>query len=253
MRGVIATGRVDADELVDRARALPRMEGTDLVRAVTCEEAVRLGAARAGDEFVVAPERPRRAAVPRRRLRLRHEVEHPAPVRRARLRRARCIRPRRPADDAAGDRSRRHLPQQRPGRSGGARLRHRQRARAGRERRADVRHLPGAPGARPGDGRAHLQAEVRPPRGEPSGQGSAQSGKVEITSQNHGFAVDPESLPRRRRGDAPEPVRRHGRGAAAHVAAGLLRAVPSRGVARPARRGLSVRPVPGQPMEQARR
>ena len=26
-----------------------------------------------------------------------------------------------------------------------------------------------------------------------------QSGKVEITSQNHGFAVDPDSLPRTRR------------------------------------------------------
>jgi carbamoyl-phosphate synthase small subunit len=36
MRGVIATGRVDADELVDRARAVPPMEGSDLVRGVTC-------------------------------------------------------------------------------------------------------------------------------------------------------------------------------------------------------------------------
>jgi carbamoyl-phosphate synthase small subunit len=36
MRGVIGTGRVDADELVDRARAIPRMEGADLVKDVTC-------------------------------------------------------------------------------------------------------------------------------------------------------------------------------------------------------------------------
>ncbi len=38
MRGVIATGRPDADELVDKARAIPRMEGADLVRDVTCRE-----------------------------------------------------------------------------------------------------------------------------------------------------------------------------------------------------------------------
>ena len=44
-----------------------------------------------------------------------------------------------------------------------------------------------------------------------------------------------------RRGHAPQPVRRHRRRAAAHDAAGVLRAVPSRGVARAARRGLSVR------------
>jgi carbamoyl-phosphate synthase small subunit len=38
MRGVIATGRSDPDDLVDKARALPRMEGADLVREVTCAE-----------------------------------------------------------------------------------------------------------------------------------------------------------------------------------------------------------------------
>jgi carbamoyl-phosphate synthase small subunit len=38
MRGVIGTGRVDQDELVDRARALPMMEGADLVKDVTCAE-----------------------------------------------------------------------------------------------------------------------------------------------------------------------------------------------------------------------
>jgi carbamoyl-phosphate synthase small subunit len=39
MRGVIATGAaIDPDELVARARAIPKMEGTDLVREVTCAE-----------------------------------------------------------------------------------------------------------------------------------------------------------------------------------------------------------------------
>jgi carbamoyl-phosphate synthase small subunit len=37
MRGVIATGRTSADDLVDKARAIPQMEGSDLVRGVTCE------------------------------------------------------------------------------------------------------------------------------------------------------------------------------------------------------------------------
>jgi carbamoyl-phosphate synthase small subunit len=36
MRGVIGTGRVNADELVDRARAIPQMEGADFVKEVTC-------------------------------------------------------------------------------------------------------------------------------------------------------------------------------------------------------------------------
>ncbi len=38
MRGVIATGRVSADDLVDKARAIPKMEGSDLVRGVTCAQ-----------------------------------------------------------------------------------------------------------------------------------------------------------------------------------------------------------------------
>src|ERR671910_951227 len=39
MRGIIATGEVDPRVLVDRAQALPSMEGSDLVLGVTCERA----------------------------------------------------------------------------------------------------------------------------------------------------------------------------------------------------------------------
>lgn len=39
MRGVIATGSVDPVQLVAKARAIPSMEGSDLVRGVTCERA----------------------------------------------------------------------------------------------------------------------------------------------------------------------------------------------------------------------
>jgi carbamoyl-phosphate synthase small subunit len=38
-RGVIATGEVDVDELIARAQSIPKMEGLDLVREVTCREA----------------------------------------------------------------------------------------------------------------------------------------------------------------------------------------------------------------------
>jgi carbamoyl-phosphate synthase small subunit len=39
MRGVIATGDADPNELIARARAIPPMEGSDLVRTVTCADA----------------------------------------------------------------------------------------------------------------------------------------------------------------------------------------------------------------------
>jgi carbamoyl-phosphate synthase small subunit len=39
MRGVIATGETDVDELIARARSIPKMEGLDLVREVTCQKA----------------------------------------------------------------------------------------------------------------------------------------------------------------------------------------------------------------------
>ena len=39
MRGIIATGEVDPRALVDRAQGLPSMEGSDLVLGVTCERA----------------------------------------------------------------------------------------------------------------------------------------------------------------------------------------------------------------------
>ena len=65
MRGVIATGRPDPDELVDKARAIPRMEGSDLVRGVTCAEPFDyLPVAAEDPEFVLAPGR--RAARPLR-------------------------------------------------------------------------------------------------------------------------------------------------------------------------------------------
>jgi carbamoyl-phosphate synthase small subunit len=63
MRGVIATGQVDPDELAAKARAIPKMEGSDLVLGVTCDAAFdwRERAPTAGEadhrEFGVSPQR----------------------------------------------------------------------------------------------------------------------------------------------------------------------------------------------------
>jgi carbamoyl-phosphate synthase small subunit len=71
MRGVIATGQVDPAELVAKARAIPQMEGSDLVKEVTTERAFewRERAAASGEAehemFAIAPQ-----ATASRRLRV---------------------------------------------------------------------------------------------------------------------------------------------------------------------------------------
>ena len=62
MRGVIATGEVDPHELVQRAQGLPSMEGSDLVLGVTCENAFDWSPATplAEDEFAPLVERKKR-------------------------------------------------------------------------------------------------------------------------------------------------------------------------------------------------
>jgi carbamoyl-phosphate synthase small subunit len=71
MRGVIATGQVDPAALVEKARAIPKMEGADLVREVTCDSPFnwRDRAAQWGEadhrEFGIAP-----ASRSRKRLRV---------------------------------------------------------------------------------------------------------------------------------------------------------------------------------------
>ena len=57
MRGVIATGRsLDPDQLVAEAQAIPSMVGSDLVKDVTCAAPFDWRAPE-GDEFTIAPER----------------------------------------------------------------------------------------------------------------------------------------------------------------------------------------------------
>ena len=56
MRGIIATGDNDPRELVEKARALPQMEGSDLVVGVTCESPFTWSP-EPSDEFAPAPQR----------------------------------------------------------------------------------------------------------------------------------------------------------------------------------------------------
>ena len=92
MRGVIATGdALDVDTLVDHARAIPKMEGSDLVKVVTSATAFDWPAGRSR-RIRRADRAPDEAAAQDLRLRLRDEVEHHAPAERPRLRCARLSR-----------------------------------------------------------------------------------------------------------------------------------------------------------------
>jgi len=57
MRGVIATGAAEPADLVERARRAPLMEGADLVRGVTCESAFTWRGEPSPDGFLVPPGR----------------------------------------------------------------------------------------------------------------------------------------------------------------------------------------------------
>ncbi len=69
------------------------------------------------------------------------------------------------------------------------------------------------------------------------------SGRVMISSQNHGFAVDEATLPANVETDAPFAVRRIASGHTAHRCTRVQFPGASRGESRSARRGRSVRPV----------
>jgi len=65
MRGVIATGSPDPDALIARAKALPQMEGSDLVKGVTCAAAFDWTPPADDPDYVLAPGR-----LPKRPLRI---------------------------------------------------------------------------------------------------------------------------------------------------------------------------------------
>ena len=175
-----------------RARArCPSMAGLDLAKVVTCTQALRLDGEHVGARHRLPADG--RAALPRRRVRLRRQAQHPAHARRARLPRDRGAgadaRARR-----AGDEARRRLPvATAPAIRSLATTRSRRSARSSRPacRRSASASATSCSASPPAD---DAQDEVRPPRRQPSGAGP-DTGQVLITSQNHGFAVDPATLP----------------------------------------------------------
>jgi carbamoyl-phosphate synthase small subunit len=55
MRGIIATGSVDPEELVERANTIPSMEGSDLVQDVTCATAFDWAGPATDEDFMAPP------------------------------------------------------------------------------------------------------------------------------------------------------------------------------------------------------
>ncbi len=129
---------------------------------------------------------------------------------------------------------------QRSRRPGGGHLRGGEHPAAARQR-ADLRHLPRPPAAGPRPRRRHPQARVRPPRRQPP-RAPLRDNAVEITSQNHNYAVTEGSIAGRR-GHARQPQRRRDRRTEGRKRARLLGAVPPRGRSRPARRVVPLRRV----------
>ena len=192
----------------------PGLEGRDLVREVTSPDAFTWDEGSWQHAQERASDGPPPARQARRRLRLRHQAQHPAPARRRRL----------PRHGGAGDDA--------GGRGAGA-------APDG----VFLSNGPGDPAAVDLRGRGVPRASsTRGCRCSASASATRSSGwrsaartyklkfghhganqpvmdlatrKVEITSQNHGFAVDVESLRGQGRADARQPQRRHRRGHAA--------------------------------------
>ena len=200
--------------------------------------------------------RPRRRRAPRRRHRHRDQALDRPPAPRARLQ-GDVAALRVLGRGRARPRPRPRLPRERPRRPGRSRLRRHDRARA-RRQAAGLRHLPRPSAALPGDRARDVQAPVRPPRHQPSGQGPRHR-------SNRDHFAEPRLRRRRaarrdadgdrradplgdrlrdRRALPPEPLRPHGRGADAARRPRRHRPVPPRGRPRSARRPLPVRPLP---------
>ena len=208
-RASISTG----DRLVARAKAAPDMNGLDLVKVVSCST-----------RRLPGPRATRRSSRPGRRWprgAKRHAiVAIDYGMKRNILRslvasRLRSVGRARDARAPTAILARKpdgRVPLERPRRPGRRHLRDPDDQGAARQG-ARLRHLPRPPADGARRRRQDLQVEVRPSRRQPAGAWTSTRGRVEITSQNHGFAVDVASLAKTRLPrDAHEPERRHERG-----------------------------------------
>ena len=194
MRGIIATGDIDPRELVEQARGAAadgriRPRPRRHVRAP-----VRLDARWPSRRVRAGSRAPRATAAAHRRLRLRDEVEHPAALHRLRLRRPRVSRHR------AGRPS---CWRQIPTACSSATAPAIRRCSTTRSRTRSELVDADVPVFGICLGHQVLSLALGGEtyklkfghRGGNHPVKDLETGKVEITSQNHGFAVDPESLP----------------------------------------------------------
>ena len=105
------------------------------------------------------------------------------------------------------------------------------------EQETGLRHLPRPPDAGARGRRQDHENASGPSRRQSSGERPV-TGKVEITSMNHGFAVDRRDAAGQRRGDPRFPVRRLELRPGVEGPAGVLGAVSSGSLARSARQPL---------------
>ena len=173
-----------------RAKARPSLDGRDLVAEVTCAAPYEWSEGAWARHRGQLPRAPRpEPRLPRRGLRLRREAQHPAPARRAGLR-----RDGRAGEDVGRGRARARpdgvFLSNGPGDPAAVAGVPRDRARARRSRRADLRHLPRPPDPRPRARRQDREAQVRTPRRQPARARTSHTEKVAICAENHGYAVD---------------------------------------------------------------
>ena len=240
-RAARADGVFDLDTLKAKARAWPGLVGMDLVPMVTSGPALHLGRnALAMECRVWSPGIP---AFRSRRDRLRDKAQYPSVCSPAQVRGVTVV----PVDHIGrrypSSEPRRGVPVQRSRRSRGDR-------RICGSCDPQARLIP--------VGRSSVSASAircwalrlaarddenapGPSRRQSSRQTFSLTGKVEITSMNHGFAVYRASLPGKRRGNPCIAVRRLELWTCPHGSPGVLGAVPPGSIARPARQPLFVR------------
>ena len=205
-RGVLShrSGAQDEAALVARARARAGARRARPRRRGHLRRAVRLERGRAGG---ASPARCRAQArptptLPRGRLRLRDEAQHPAQLLVERAVDVTVVPARRPPTEVARARartassSRTARATRRPCRACASRCATLARA------HADLRHLPRPPDPRPRARRRDRTSSSSATTAATSPVKDLATGQVEITAQNHGFAVDADSLRA-----AGEPVR----------------------------------------------
>ena len=239
MRGVISTLETDTDKLIAKARSIPKMDGTDLAKEVTTrsvyqwDEGVR---SHEPTEVVGVKDAPPKHHVVAYDYGIKHNILR-------RLVGECCDVTVVPATTTAED-----VLALKPdgvflsnGPGDPEPVTYAQESiRQMMGTRAHLRHLPRTSADRPRAGRQDLQAEVRASRrqssGEAAGNGQGRDHRAQSQLRRRSRFAEAE----RSGADAHRPERQHAGGPAAPLAAAVQRAVPPRGLARPARLALPV-------------